>query len=161
VNRLTASLLRIATDAGPQDILAVIPPDGVLDQGIADHAILGAFEKLVDAGGPLPYERFAQNPAFLRVLHGVIREHAPSSPDLRQEAERLGDGWLYVIDRRTATPADRVPPEDIVGVFSVRGGAVVPASYTPSPNYRLFTADGLFQLDEHLGPFLLKALGQG
>jgi hypothetical protein len=161
VNRLTTSLLRITTDSGPQDILAVVPPDGALDHGIEDHAILGAFDNLVEAGGPLPHERFAQNPAFLRLLHGVIREHAPTSPDLRQEAERLGEGWLYVIDRRTPAPAARVPPQDVVGVFSVRGGEVVPASYTPSPNYRLFTADGLFQLDEHLGPFLLKALGQG
>lgn len=161
MNRLTTTLLRIETEAGPQDILAVVPPDGALGQGIAEHAILGAFDRPVEGGGPLPHQRFAQNPAFLRLLHGVIREHAPSSPDLRQEAERLGEGWLYVIDRRTASPADRVPPQDIVGVFSVRGGEVVPASYTPSPNYRLFTADGLFQLDEHLGPYLLKALGQG
>ncbi len=160
VSRLTTSLLRIDTDSGPQDILAVVPPDGTLDQGIAEHAILGAFDKLVEGGGPLPYDCFAQNPAFLRLLHGVIREHGPSSPDLREEAERLGEGWLYVIDRRTPTPGDRVPPQDIVGVFSVRSGEVVPASYTPSPNYRLFTVDGLFQLDEHLGPYLLRALGQ-
>jgi hypothetical protein len=108
VNRLTASLLRIATDAGPQDILAVIPPDGVPDRGIADYAILGAFEKLVDAGGPLPHERFAQNPAFLRVLHGVIREHAPTSPDLRQEAERLGDG-SWASSRCVAVRWSRLP----------------------------------------------------
>jgi hypothetical protein len=160
VGHLTTTLLRIETDTGPQDIVAVIPPEEIQTRGIAAHTILGAFEGLLQPGNPLPHERFVQNPGFVRVLHGVIRQHAPTSPGLRQEAERLGEGWLYVIDRRTARPEERVPPEDILGVFSVRSGEVIPASYTPSPNYRLFTAQGFFQLDEYLLPYLLQALDQ-
>jgi hypothetical protein len=158
VTHLTASLLRIETEAGLRDVVAIISPDEAQTGGISGDAILGAFEELIEAGSPLPHARFTQNPGFVRLLHGVIREHAPASPGLRREAERLGDGWLYVVDRRTTNPEGAVPPEDILGVFVVRGGEAIPASYTPSPNYRLLTEQGFFQLDEHVVPHLLAAV---
>ncbi len=154
---LTTTLFRIDTDTGLKDVVALTTPEEAKVGGLSEQAIVGAFDELVEAG-TLPPERFVQNPGFVRVLHSVIKEHAPTSPALRREAERLGQGWVYVIDRRCATPGDRVPPEDVLGVFAVRSGAALPASYTPSPNYRLLTQRGFFQLEEHLVPHLLAAV---
>jgi hypothetical protein len=157
VTSLTTTLFRIDTGTGLRDVVALTTPDEAKVGGLSQQAIVGAFDQLVEAG-TFPPERFVQNPGFVRVLHSVIKQHAPTSPALRREAERLGQGWVYVIDRRCATPGDRVPPEDVLGVFAVRGGAALPASYTPSPNYRLLTERGFFQLEEHLVPHLLAAI---
>jgi hypothetical protein len=90
----------------------------------------------------------------------VIARHAPDNPDLKAAAARQGQGYIVVIDRRTATPGGSVPPEDIMGVFEVKDGSVVPGSYRASPNHRLLTADGFFQLDRFLDERLHQELAK-
>jgi hypothetical protein len=91
-------------------------------------------------------------------MHGVIARRGPELPGLIAEARRLCDGWVYVIDQRTRTPQDAVPPEDIVGAFEVKGGQVVPGSYRPGPKHMILSADGFFRLGSELLPCLLEEL---
>jgi hypothetical protein len=75
---------------------------------------------------------------------------------LQAEARRQHTGWLYVIDARTPTPAREVPAYDIIGAFEVREGTVVPQSYQPNGNHRLFSSNGLFKLDSTLHEKLMN-----
>ena len=105
-------------------------------------AILGAY-----AGGVESAETFRPNRAFIDLLHRVIAEVGARSPELAAAAREQRDGWLYVIDPRTPEgPDGRVGPEDIIGAFEVRGGALVPGSYQPNDGYRVLTENGMTQL---------------
>jgi hypothetical protein len=70
----------------------------------------------------------------------------------------LGDGTLYVIDRRTPTPQSAVLEEDIFGEFEVKDGRIVPGSYRPNSKHFLFSSKGFFQLGAHLEDCLLEVL---
>ena len=92
------------------------------------------------------------------MMHEVIARESPELPTCRDEASRIGDGLLYVIDQRTATPDGAVPPEDIIGAFEVKGGAIPVRSYRPNPNHRLLSQRGFFRLDDQLCALLVQEL---
>jgi hypothetical protein len=70
----------------------------------------------------------------------------------------VGSGFVAIVDQRTPTPDAEVPPEDIIGAFEVHNGMIVPELYRASPNHRLLTGDGFFQLDPLLAKCLLREL---
>ena len=75
---------------------------------------------------------------------------------MQDEARRIGNGTVVVIDRRTPTPEGAVPPEDIVGAFVAEDGKV--GAYMASPNHRLLTEQGFFRLGDRLEDHLRQAL---
>jgi hypothetical protein len=79
-------------------------------------------------------------------------------PGLSAEAKRQGEGLVCVVDQRTPTPQGAVPPEDIVGVFEIKNGQVVPGSYQASPKHMILSANGFFRLGSELQPCLLEEL---
>jgi hypothetical protein len=93
-------------------------------------------------------------------LHVVIARRGPELPGLVAAARSQGDGWVYIIDQRTPTPGDAVPPEDIVGAFEVKAGEVVPGSYWPNPKHAILSARGFFQLGDELQACLLEELAK-
>jgi hypothetical protein len=97
---------------------------------------------------------FRQNPAFIEYLGSLLAEHIATVERVRFEARQQGSGHLYLLDGRTPTPDDVVPPSDIIGVVGVRLGEVVPGSYRHNPNHRLLTADGFFVLPAELETLL-------
>jgi hypothetical protein len=114
----------------PDAVVAVLPPDATLDD--------------------VRPEDIGENGPFLRLLSRVIFENAGRDEMLRREAEVQGDGYVYLLDRRTPDPGGRVPPQDIIGAFEVSGGALVAGSYRHNPRHRLFTKDGWFLLPSAL-----------
>lgn len=127
--------------------------------GIPRDAIIG----LVAPGVP-PEERgftpetFQPNPSFVRFMHDVIGRCAHDVPALQAEARRVGEGFVYLIDGRTATPQGAVPPEDIIGFVRAAQGRVVPHSYQPNANHRIVSDAGLFELPADLHECLVAAL---
>jgi hypothetical protein len=91
-------------------------------------------------------------------MHEVISRRAAMLPGLRAEARRQGDGWLYLIDRRTPNPQGRVPPEDVVGVFRVSGGDLVPGSYQRNPKHLILSSNGFVQLGTELQSCLIEEI---
>jgi hypothetical protein len=87
-----------------------------------------------------------------------VERFGPTAPNLQKEAVRQKNGFIYVIDVRTPTPRDAVPPEDIIGAFEVREGQVHPETYRPNPNYCLLTSRGFFVLDSFIEKNLLEEL---
>ncbi|RKG66707.1 hypothetical protein D7V80_18775 [Corallococcus sp. CA054B] len=122
-------------------VISVLPPERFLAGGLPLHAVAGTLHD--PHGGP---DGFEVNPAFVALLHQVVRECAPADPGAQAEAQRIGKGWLYISDQRLPPGEERVPPEDIIGYFTVESGRITPEGYTPNENHRVFTHHGLVRL---------------
>jgi hypothetical protein len=133
-----------------------LPPEEIAERGLCAEAIVGQFKEPIYEGEPLRPERFVSNRPFIDVLHGVIEEFAPTSAGFALEAEQHPDGMVAIVDWRTKALDGRIPPEDIFGVFQLKG--VLPVSYHRIEKHRLFTTDGFFKLPEDLHQCLLTRL---
>ncbi|WP_375755635.1 hypothetical protein [Corallococcus exercitus] len=122
-------------------VISPLPPDRVLAGGLPLHAIAGTLHS--PSKGP---DAFEANPAFVALLHRVVRECAPTDPGAQAEAQRIGKGWLYIVDQRRPPGEEGVPPEDIVGYFAVKSGRINTEGYTPNAGHRVFTHLGLVRL---------------
>ena len=141
------------------DYATVLPPEVFSKAGASGEAIVGALPRGDGNGdGSISPDGFVPNEVFSRFLHTVVAEHAASLPAIQAEAERIGNGWVYIIDRRTPTPEGPVPPEDIIGGFQVTGGRAVPGSYVAGESHRLLTERGFFHLDDGLHKKLVDEL---
>lgn len=149
---------RVDTTEGTRDYVTLWPPDIAFSKGLIAEAIVGILHQELGADETIKPELFSRNSVFHRFLHEVIARCGPEIPDLNAEAARVGFGFVAIVDQRTPTPDDQVPPEDIIGAFEVRDGTIVPELYRPSPNHRLLTIDGFFQLDPLLARCLLREL---
>src|SRR6185295_5805288 len=90
-------------------------------------------------------DAFQQNPQFIRFMAVAIGKHCAGCPGLIAETQRQQNGFVYILDKRTPTPDDGVPPEDIVGGVEIQDGQMI--RFHGSPNYRILTANGFMQLD--------------
>jgi|SRR5579871_237365 len=152
---LPMSICRIDTPDGIQDCVTILDDKLVFARGLPSEAIVGILVRPLGPGEAITAEIFSRNRGFVDYMHALIARRGPELPGLIAEATRQGDGFVFVIDQRTPTPRGAVPPEDIVGAFEVKGGQVVSGSYRPSPNHRLLTSNGFFQLGPELQPCLL------
>ena len=140
----------IATPEGFKDYVTLISPDAAFSRGLISEAILGVLNRALGPEEAITPDVVTTNSVFTKFLAFVIARHGPEQPGLVAEARRIGNGHAVLVDQRTPTPQGPVPPEDILGVFSVKDGIVVPGSYMASPNHRLLTSNGFFQLDSKL-----------
>lgn len=131
-------------------VISVLPPERFLTGGLPIHAIAGTLH-----GPPEAPDAFEVNPAFVALLHQVVRECAPTDPAAQAEAQRIGKGWLYISDQRLPPGEERIPPEDIVGYFSVAAGRITAEGYTPNAKHRVFTHHGLVRLPGMLQEVLI------
>jgi hypothetical protein len=145
------------TDEG--DCLSLLPVDHVSKYGLAPEAIMGQVVGDTAGASPTP-DTFVANRAFHEFLHGVVARYAPATAEVAASAREQRDGWIYIVDRRTPTPDGRVPPEDVIGGFEVRGGAIVARSYQPIPAHQLMTEHGFFRLGDELQSRLVAELEQ-
>ena len=140
------------------DYATVLPPEVFSKAGAAGDSIVGTLPRSDSAEGAFSPGGFVPNEGFSRFLQRVVAEHAPSVGELQAEAERVGNGRIYVVDRRTLKQDGPVPPEDIFGAFQVAQGRVVPGSYSANPSHRLLTERGFFHLEDGLHQKLVAEL---
>ena len=155
---LPISFCEVQTDNGPAVYVTLSDPDTTFKRGLISEEIVGQLLSPVNSGTPISPDNFGRNPAFVDFLHEVIKKHGPNVPGLIEAAKKQGDGLVVVIDGRTPTPDDAVPPQDILGGFETRGGKIVADAYHPNPNHRILTPDGFFRLDDVLQERLLHEL---
>jgi hypothetical protein len=151
-------IFEVVVEGRPMSVVSFLPREHVFSKGLAGPAIIGSLRKRIADGGRLEPDNIAINPRFVDFLHEVIADLTPTDPAFQRAAREQGEGWMYVIDRRTPTPGGHVPAEDILGGFKIENGAVVPGSYTRSPKHRLISERGVVQLDRFLHPKLIEAL---
>jgi hypothetical protein len=142
-------IYRVDIGGGERDVVSILEPSWVFERGLSPEAILGRIGPgdSIDAFTPAGFQ---ENPAFLRLLSRVIYEEVGNDPGLQTEAERQGEGSVYLLDGRTPDPAGRVPPEDIIGAVDVENGIMAPGSYQHNPRHRLLTVHGFFRLPSTL-----------
>lgn len=78
--------------------LSLLTPDEVDRYGLVSEAVLGE----VDPRRPdMTIENFTANEDFLTLMHRIVAHFAPELPVVQKQAEKLKNGPVYVIDRRT------------------------------------------------------------
>lgn len=155
---LPINVCRVPGPDGDTDYVTCLPRETVFARGLPAEAVLGVLLVPPVVGEPITPAGFARNRAFVDFLHDVIARRGPHDPDLAAAARRQGDGWVYVLDRRTRDPNGHVPPEDILGVFAVKVGEIVADSYRANPNHMILSADGFVRLGLALQACLLEEL---
>jgi hypothetical protein len=157
---MTRSVYAVRAQVGDElrDYVIVLPPESLGERGLPAQAIVGALLRPLGEGEGVSTDIFTPNPAFVRFMHGVIGRHAPLQEGLRAEAQRIGDGMVYVMDARTADPEGDMPREDVFGAVKVANGEPVAGSYRANPKHQLLTSRGFFNLGEELHAALLREL---
>jgi hypothetical protein len=151
-------VVRVNHQDGPRDYLTLLKPDTVFAQGLTPKAIVGVMRRLLQPGEKITPDLFILNRPFVDFLHGVLARYSPGQPACQAEARQVGEGFIYILDQRTPTPEDEVPPEDIIGALEVRDGNIIPDSYRPNPNHLILSARGFFRLDDTLHGCLMQEL---
>ena len=121
--------------------------------GLRSEAIMG---ELTEGPENITPDHFKQNTVFIQFLGWVIGKHASQCPVLVAETKRQQNGFVYILDKRTPTQDDAVPPQDIIGCVEIQDGQML--RFRGSPNYRVFTDDGFIQLDGWLRERLIEEL---
>jgi hypothetical protein len=145
---------------GERNVVSLLGPEWVSQHELNPEAVIAVLPAGTDVDDLTPAD-VRENGPFLRLLSRVIFENAERCSLLRREAEVQGNGYVYLLDRRTPHPAGRVPPEDIIGTFEARADALVPGSYQQNPRHRLFTTAGWFRLPPEIEDALLARLHAG
>lgn len=143
-------VVSVSTPEGFKDFVALTSADAAFSGGLITEAILGVLKRPLSAEGTITPDNFLANSVFSQFLAYVIAKHGPQDPQLQAEAARIGQGSIAVVDQRTPTPEGPFPPEDIIGAFPVENGKVPAGSYLASPNHKLLTSHGFFQLNRNL-----------
>nr|WP_296071156.1 hypothetical protein [uncultured Actinoplanes sp.] len=142
---------------GARAVLSLLEPEWVDEHGLHPEVVLAVLRPDADVDEPHVAD-IRENPPFLRLLSRTIWETVAGCETIRSQARIQGDGVAYLLDERTADPAGRVPPEDILGTVQVSDARPVAASYQHNPRHRLSTAAGWFQLPEEIETALQSAV---
>lgn len=149
------SVIIADTPEGAKHYVALTSARIAFSRGLIPEAIVGLLERPEE---PITPDNFTANSIFRRFLADVIARNGPDDPDMQAEAARQQNGYVAVVDLRRRARSSDIPAKDIMGCFTVKDGKVVPGSYQASPNHRLLTAEGFFQLDAWLGQCLVQEL---
>jgi hypothetical protein len=158
MTKLPINVCHVETPEGPKDYVTCLSDEHVFQHGLQGETIVGVLLRPLESGDDINPDNFAQNRVFVDFMHSVIARRGPELPGLIAAAKKQGEGLVCVVDQRTPTPQDAVPPEDIVGVFEIKDGRVVPDSYRASPKHIILSARGFFSLGSELQPCLLEEL---
>jgi hypothetical protein len=102
---------------------------------------------------------FTPTHEFRSLLHKSIAKSVLSCPSYKTTAKLTGIGFMHVNDERVQAIWGRLnDPEDIFGTVLVKDGEVVKDTYEPMPTHRIFSASGLFQLNDYMHSRLLEDL---
>lgn len=146
------------TSNGTRHYVTCLDPNLIFTHGLIREAIVGILNRPLTESEPVTPDIFARNNIFVSFMHRVIAQNAPQVPDLVAYAKQQQTGLVFILDLRTPTPHGTVPPEDIIGAFAVKNGTISTGSYTPSPNHKLLTSRGFFQLMPELHACLIQEL---
>lgn len=146
----------VETPEGHKRYVSLMPHKLVLKRGLIPEAIVGELRPSSQGDGEISPESFARNRVFVDFLHQIIGNHGRKQPACQAEAKRIANGWICVVDQRTPTPGDAVPPEDILGAFEAKDGEI--HSYSPNPNHRILSERGFFGLQVELYAILMQEL---
>jgi hypothetical protein len=140
-------LVSTAADGITEEFVTLVEPDTIREQGLRPEQIVGKLRTATADGGKVDADNFMPNVAFVDYLHEFVARTAAEDKGLIAAAESGKVENLFVVDQRAVTPAAEVPPEDILGAFVVKDGAISAADYQSNRGkHRLLTSRGFFNL---------------
>ena len=145
------SVVKVKTDTGFVLYVTLLPSEVFSSAGLPPESIVG---ELKDGEAMTP-SNFIRNAVFVASLNTVVAEAGPLDPELQQQAQRLKQGMLPLVDRRTTRDVP-LSSEDVFGAFVVEHGVIT--SYQPNAAHRLLTAEGWFVLPASMEKALLSKL---
>ena len=146
------------TGEEPQELVTLLPPNDAFSKGIIPEAIVGVLKRPLTEGEAVKPENFVRNKIFNDFMHEIIAREGLKLKELEVEARRQGEGWVYLVDARTAAPREKVPPHDIIGAFEVKAGRLIAQSYKRNHRHILLSQEGFFRLPPEIYEELLKEL---
>ncbi|MEO5890525.1 MAG: hypothetical protein ABIQ31_09745 [Ferruginibacter sp.] len=137
------------------NILSLLTPEEVSKAGkLSPEVICGMFE----SKEPDP-AFFRENKIFVDFMHYIIETKGNELPSLNEAAKDQKNGYLYLVDFRTPEGImGNVPPEDIIGAFTVENGEIVQNSYQQNTAHKIYTKNGLVKLPPGLHELFIEAL---
>lgn len=141
---------RVDEPEGVKDYVTLLPPEVFFPRDLFPEMVIGILARPLEEHERITPDVFARNRVFVDFMHDVIARHGANEPGLREQAHRVGDGFVDIIDQRTPDPRGSVPAHDVVGSFEVRNGEVLPGSYSRNHNHVILSADGFFNLGANL-----------
>ena len=149
-----------------EQIVSALDPESLKGlEGLPGEAIFGTVgcpsERVEELHGVadqmFSVNEFHPNPSFSAFMHYVIRTYGPSTSELQAAAREQGEGTVCVIDFRTPEgEMGAVPPEDIIGAFSVSKGRL--GEYHYNDKHLVFSENGFVQLPPPLAELHLREL---
>jgi len=136
-------------------MVSLLSPKQVKKKGnLPSKAICGKFENGIKSP-----EYFIENKDFVEFMHSTICNSVSSIVSLNEAARQQNEGFLYIIDFRTADGImGDVPPEDIIGAFSVKNGMLVENSYQKNDQHKIYTKNGLVKLPPEIENLIIEEL---
>lgn len=143
----------IKTKEGEVGALSYLPAEDTFQKGkgLRSEAVIGTIPG--DAAS-ISQENFTPNTKFVSFMQDVIAKHGPALPGFEEEARRIEDGSMGIIDGRVNDPGGVVETEDILGVFEVKGGKAI--RYHANDKHLLVSKRGIFRLDPWLHQRLIE-----
>jgi hypothetical protein len=151
------NLVNIELDGLKKNYVTFISNDLIFKYGLPRCLIVGYFnssKRDIKSNSKHVQEDFIVNSEFQSLLHKFCREKLPNHKYLKKTAYLQNDGWLYLIDQRTANPKGTVPPRDIIGGFLLAEGAIV--KYKSNPNHQIFSQDGFVDFGSDLNSSFIE-----
>lgn len=143
--------VEVDTHPGAAKYITLLPPDVFLSHGIPPESIVGQF---TGESSEITSANFARNSVFVAFLHSFIERVGPQDNELQEQAKRIKNGTLALVDRRTRKP--NAEPGNVFGAFTVVGGAI--KSYVRNPEHRILADGGFFRLPPALEQKLIQEL---
>ena len=140
---------------GARDIVTLLSPEEIERAGgVPPEAVAGTLAP----GAEFAAGHFAPNPAFVELLHRVIRDTAPRIEELVAGAKQQGAGWMLVHDARAFGRDAEVAGRDAIGAFPIEDGTIHAGSYSPNPHHHLLTEYGIVTPHPEIQDALMTAL---
>src|SRR5438094_136959 len=114
MTKLPIGIARVDSAEGATDYVTCLPQQRVFTHALPSEGILGVLVHPLKKGENITTQNFAANDVFIDFMQGIISRRGPWMADLIAAARAVGNGPLYVIDRRTKTPEGKVP-SDVFG----------------------------------------------
>jgi len=140
---LKGNVVEAKSDGKTVFYYTLLPESVVADFGLPAPLIVGVIDNPEGIDEPLEEvvsRSLKVNSEFKRTLHAFCAEVLSKMPQLESQAKAQGNGWVYIIDKRTPNPEGEVPPQDIVGAFEINNGKIV--SYQDNKKYEVNSVNG-------------------
>ncbi|WP_320820482.1 hypothetical protein [Thalassolituus sp.] len=153
MSKLTLNIVEAEANGATSFLLTLASKKIIASKGLTSNFILGSLPGIPNDESKI-HQNFQENKEFRITLISFINAELVHQNEFINQAKAQESGWIYLIDQRTSTPKDDVPPEDIIGGFQIESGKIV--KFIPNKKHLLISNSGVFSLGNSANKLFLK-----